>query len=1297
MADNGKDPAVSGVQKAANAASKVKNTAKNVKTVAKAAAKAAAQNYVGAVKDLVANPEVFIKIISIVLVICFFFVFILMAVGAVIVAILNWILNHFKDVVGDDIEVNAFQSGGNLFSFYKDSLGDIICAIPEVAVNMLADIFTSDEDGDGKEEDQTGAYQQTVNAAINQEDFVGEDGAIRTRLEAIKTRVKDRGEQIALTFDDIKLDAMGLEIAAGLSNGLLYPCLYAGVDGEMKVNCDKSAFNLTDIQALKILAAYCAQNECSPGETDLWDLYDYIGWYEDVITDIEDDVISQEQELDTMTVHTSVAQSILDFASIGDIPARFDLSGVQAERWYGTFKPQWWKEEWDQLTKYYNYYKKYGSSIPGNVGDCTGNEIANAIANHMAFSADGLDKMGSVPDAGLVEYIYTVGAATLSISAVTYEGSDAELREAMNNLLNTATNAMFDQSYYELVSGILNSWINWTSSLSSYGEQKVRSFPNAQVAFSYKMIDGKYEWTKSFISLKDTPAGTYCIVEMSQDPNRNYNYYSANGKYAPHLVADMQGAFYSGKSPIYQHGVMHTGATTCVDDDISWEIGDPDYHYTTDKTTGERVYDGTYWIIYYCPCLSKGLNYSQYESCRCVDVSQHKDSGMADIEDGGCWDDNTKSRPCLKPHEVCGACHTPCDKGLQETETDYADSVTLDQLSGVNAWHGKNCFPNGHACTDPHEIEKFYNSPAGNGWGAHQWEVYAIVNAATPDLQQEGAPAPEKTKAYKLQLSLDVAYSPVSIDYLTQNVIGLWPGDLDSVDEIISSNGKKKEYAANHIGNEALVKSWTERISVNPRGTRHYLDLSFERKNGYQYEYYLDYLLGIAEEVGIETDGLLSPVTKWGDPIAQIAEKEYTYITKNQLYGGDRYWGLCSAGQTAGMSTANRQPIDDWTKGYNSWTTAFVLACAFQAAETGVHGGFGNLNKYGNITNVVENKSEEWPISPKDFITAIKAAPGVKRHTDKTYTPIPGDIVVFDTSANSDLMFNKNWRVGIVISRKDTNFTAIIGDVNNQLYKYTGKYAVGSAVTLGESAGLKVIEYWTPKYTSKLFKSPSYLKAEIYDVTLESLPGSYAKALVTESNIEYLEPRVTYLFGYPRFRWEQLPAVVAYIDSKYPKEYTEKLRAAINADDPALAATEWGNLFAGKLSAKAKDLQIEIWQELYFKPFITNFMKIRNKFNWGATNIRQDILMALLSTTDNHTALRTAIRPLVENLSNDISDAELLTVLMQDDALRNALSKNADYIWTSDTKWIREEWLEGIRCVLNTLAQQANLTIAATP
>ena len=1291
MADNGQDPVVSGAQKVSKAANTAKSAAKTVKTVGKAAAKAAAQNYVGAIKDLVTDPEVFRKIISIVLVVCFIFVFILMAVGAAIVAILNWILNHFKEVVGDDINVNAFQSGGNLFSFYTDSLGDIICAIPEVAVNMLADIFTSDEDGDGKEEDQTGAYQQTVNAAINQEDFVGEDGAISTRLEAIKTRVKERGEQIALTFDDMKLDAMGLEIAAGISNGLLYPCLYAGVDGEMEVNCDKSAFNLTDIQALKILAAYCAQNECSPGEADIWDLYNYIGWFEDVITDIEDDVISQEQELETMTVHTSVAQSVLDFASIGDIPSRFDLSGVQAARWHGTFKPQWWKEEWDQLLQYYNYYTRYGNTVPGNVGDCTGNEIADAIANHMEFSAAGLDKMGAVPDAGLVEYIYTVGTATLSISAVTYEGSDAELREAMNDLLNAATNAAFDKSYYELVSGILNSWIDWTSSLSSYGEQKIRSFPNAQVAFSYKKIDGKYDWTTSFISLKDTPAGTYCIVEMSQDPNRNYNFYSANGKYAPHLVAQMQGAFYSGKSPIWQHGLVHTAETKVPADDISWEIGDPDYHYTIDKTTGERVYDGTYWVIYYCPCLEvAGYNRSSYDSCVCGSATLHNNGGDdCEISNG--------TRPCQAPHTSCAACHTPCSKGFAEAQAngDYT-SVTFESMGDVNAWHSSSCFVAGHAYTDPDKIEQYYNT-AGGGQGGHQWEVYALVNAATPDLQQEDAPPPERTQAYKLKLSMDVAYSPVSIDYLTQNVIGLWPGDLDAVDEVISSNGKTTVYAANHIGNQALLKSWTEKVSVNPRGTRHQLILSFERKNGYQYEYYIDYLLGIAAELGIETDGLLSPVIKWGDPIAQIAQKEYTYMSKNQLYGGDRYWGLCSAGQTAGMKTANRQSIDDWTKGYNSWTTAFVLACAFQACETGIHGGFGNLNQYGNITNVTENKKEEWPISPKDFSAAIKAAPGVKRHTDKTYAPIPGDIVIFDTSATNDLMFNKTWRVGIVVSRSGANFTAIVGDVNNQLYKYTGNYAVGSAVTLGESAGLKVIEYWTPKYTSNLFKSPSYLKAEIYDVALESLPVSYAKALVTPTNIEYLEPKVTYLFGYPRFRWDQLPDVVAYIDSKYPQEYTEQLRAAIAADNPAWAVTEWGKLFSSQLSGKAKDLQIEIWQELYFKPFITSYMKMRNKFNWGATNIRQDLLMALLSTTDNHTALKNAIKPLIENLSNDITDAELLTVLMTDDALRNALREDADYLWPSDTDWIREEWLECIRCVLNTLAQQANLTMAATP
>ena len=640
----------------------------------------------------------------------------------------------------------------------------------------------------------------------------------------------------------------------------------------------------------------------------------------------------------------------------------------------------------------------------------------------------------------------------------------------------------------------------------------------------------------------------------------------------------------------------------------------------------------------------------------------------------------------------------PATKDSKNSDNDRI-IVSARSMGDVNAWHSSSCFIEGHAETDPNKIEESIEKWKGSEYEArasHQWEVYAIVNAATPELSQEGAAPVEITHAYKLKFTMEVAFSPVSVDYLAKNIIGLWPGDIDAVDEIIAADGRTSVYAANHIGNEALRKTWTETISVNPDGSRHDLILEFERENGYQFEYYVDYIKSIAAETGIETTGLFSPNTEWGTPIAQIAENEYAYNVANKLYGGDRYWGLCSAGQTAGMTTANRQPIDDWRK-TNSWTTAFVLACAFQACETGVHGGFGNLNKYGIITNVVENKTEEWPITPDEFAQAIMNAPGVKRHSDKTYTPIPGDIVILDTKAGNSLNNNKTWRVGIVTAQSDATFTVIIGDIDNQMCKYTGNYAIGSSVTIEGFSGLKIIEYWTPKYTTTLFTNPTFLNTEVYDLTLESLPVAFATVLVTPPPYEGYEPTLTYLFGYPRFRWSQLPAILEVLESKYPQNYTAQLRAAVNADNPAWAATEWGKLFSGALSGNAKELQIEIWQELYFKPFISTYIGLRNKFNWGATTMRQDILMTLLSTTDNHAALKSALMPLVENLSNDISDAELLTVLLTDDALRKSLIKNAPYLWSSDKGWIHQEWLEGIRCVMNTLAQQCNLTIASTP
>ena len=74
----------------------------------------------------------------------------------------------------------------------------------------------------------------------------------------IKARVAQRGKQLK-TFATAQyaLEAIGLSIGEGLALVLENPILYNGVDlSNSKVEVNTNAFELTDIQALKILAAY---------------------------------------------------------------------------------------------------------------------------------------------------------------------------------------------------------------------------------------------------------------------------------------------------------------------------------------------------------------------------------------------------------------------------------------------------------------------------------------------------------------------------------------------------------------------------------------------------------------------------------------------------------------------------------------------------------------------------------------------------------------------------------------------------------------------------------------------------------------------------------------------------------------------------------------------------------------------------------------------------------------------------------------------------------------------------------
>ena len=129
------------------------------------------------------------------------------------------------------------------------------------------------------------SYAQAVKDGVVLTDENGEltgpDGALMKRINLIKDRVKQRGEQI-VEYAEFQYDfqTLGIGIGEALCEVFSNPILFGGVDfDKCKVEIDTSPFELTDLQAIKILAMFSIQYDADMSSVEMWDIMDYCGWY----------------------------------------------------------------------------------------------------------------------------------------------------------------------------------------------------------------------------------------------------------------------------------------------------------------------------------------------------------------------------------------------------------------------------------------------------------------------------------------------------------------------------------------------------------------------------------------------------------------------------------------------------------------------------------------------------------------------------------------------------------------------------------------------------------------------------------------------------------------------------------------------------------------------------------------------------------------------------------------------------------------------------------------------------------
>lgn len=501
-----------------SATSKLANAANAAKTAMKAAGKAATGNVVGAAVDVLKNKKTRQTIIAVVLILCFSFVFLFMAVGAIISAVIQWIADTWQEHWEEAWDSFMVTSGGSLINLYTiGTIGSFILASGETGIDIFEAgwHWVSGQDATNSADDMGGTnineqtFQTTVDSIKDKESLVGVDGALVTRIYLVKTRVEQRGKQLkawcTLQYD---VNIVGITVAASLANIAKHPFLYNGIDnGSSHLNIDTEVFNMTDIQCLKILAAYCAQHNCSYADVDMWDLLDYCGWYAFAMSSEALEV--PDQDLYYSELSAIFAEDIVGVPKGTNLDKdTYQLSAPITPIWFGTCAPQWYYEEIAQINAYKEAYDRAVAS---------GDTEALAKMYQIPTDDDGdikyykFEKLDDVKKFGIIDSLFSCNAS-MSVERTEYHSWDEDIDETIAGFTDWMAVDVFGYDNWEsMVSSVLEPWLQRDKETYDRTTKNPRKF------------NGKY-CTVIWQSFNDHPPGTpdsldYVMMVLSNTCN----------------------------------------------------------------------------------------------------------------------------------------------------------------------------------------------------------------------------------------------------------------------------------------------------------------------------------------------------------------------------------------------------------------------------------------------------------------------------------------------------------------------------------------------------------------------------------------------------------------------------------------------------------------------------------------------------------------------------------------------------------------------------------------------------------
>lgn len=526
-------------------------------------------------------------------------------------------------------------------------------------------------------------------------------------------------------------------------------------------------------------------------------------------------------------------------------------------------------------------------------------------------------------------------------------------------------------------------------------------------------------------------------------------------------------------------------------------------------------------------------------------------------------------------------------------------------------------------------------------------------------------------ETYTLGIEVNITFAARSIDDIAMNVIGLWKGDLSDT----TTDAYGMEFLSGYEGSEILRKTWTDKYApyefnpAHPQNESPAVDdnltqqaqsteYEFSRMQGYQYETYQDIVVGLATMLGYDTTGLETPEHSYGESIVEMAQKEIAYYQANNLIGGERYWKIC--GDAEGVHYDPSQP----------WCVCFVNACAYLCGYIGPDKCLGNFDGgrwiYGCGTHY------------KYLTTNNEYAIGYKSPSDG-YKPVPGDFVYYGESTSSPVYGH----IGIVKEvTPDGKLITLEGNVTGNGGRICKEciwnidYEIGSYAYSYQGRPNYVVAYAHPRYPSPYLENPTYL-------SVQGETSAWAQARYIGSNEQLIM-----LAGICRFRESQLPTVVEDLKNGYAQFYTDELGTAIESGDMSLFMNQWNMLTNSGKGENFTSAQKTIFVNRYLRPLADQVLNDTH-FDWTATTVREEILWALATTTDQHDALAELLETIALLVQDNTSDAELLAFLQSED-FTTMLNNRKASLWGADAEFLQTSWINGIRDAIVIIANTQN-------